>query len=505
MRVLSAQCGATSVAGRAVLKAIRILRLLIYPWALWSLSRWLAERAGGGARPLIRIALRACVFGLVGVPLIVVLSAELLVQGNTLLIGEFSDAYLRSDFDTGFAGPLRIPGSPYDVSGRAGSRDELLQVSATVGPPLARTENPDHAWLVRRHAPVLIQRIGSHPRWDIPVHIDFDGNADPRDNARNAADVRRLRPGIYGEVTAETTHEYYVSYSIYHIRDYDHPIRAMASAEAEHDNDNEGVMLRVTKSDMQVSEIMTWYHNRYFHCARRPDSQGSERVMARAHFESGTHPILFVQAMGHGVRCAQSIDLEEPRGLKIFRHRGAQPVTFPRLDASREVDLLYDIDSLDDWYRQSSGPFDSANMFEGTIEIGRTPSGERIRIGRFIAGEYAGNDSWARPKPMWSWDDAWDDLPIFVAHYFPSLAFRSHLGVETSSHYIEHRAAELSFGLSPQVLSRSIDVEVERSGEAKWSRSHFESDARQLRNAQFYRAAKALFKRYADYLFQALG
>lgn len=485
--------------------AARVLRFCCYPWTLWRLSCWLAHRARPQARRHTRLGLRVLVFSTVGLPLAVVLSAELIVQANTLLLGDHSDAYLRSDFETGFEGPLRIPGAARERSSAAVRDREMLLASATVSTPMARREDPVHAWLVRRHAPVLVQRVGAQPRWDIPVHIDFDGNSDPRDNVRNAANVEGLRPGIYGEVTAETTNEYYVSYSIYHIRDYDHPIRAMASADAEHDNDHEGVVLRVTKPDLRVSEIMTWYHNRYFHCARSPESRGSERIMARAHFEDGTHPILFVQAMGHGVRCAQSSDLVETRALKVFRHRDGQPATSPRLDATSEADLRYDIDSFDSWYAQAAGPFDAESMFAGQIDIGLTPLGEPLRIGRFIAGEYAGDDSWARPKPMWSWDDIWDELPVFVAHYFPSYAFRSHLGVDTSSHYLDHRAAELTFGLSPEALWQALDLEVERSDEVKWSSSHFGEDARRLRNAHVYRAAKALIKRYADYLFKSLG
>ncbi len=474
--------------------AAHVLGLCVYPRTFWRLSRWLAERLQPSASRRTHFALHALIFAFLGMPLTCVVSAELIVRGNTLLMGSHSDARLRSDFDTGFKGPLQLPGATRSESGTPPS---ILEE--------ARADDV-HAWLVRRHAPVLVQRVGDHPRWDIPVHIDFDGNDDPRDNVRSAKHMKELRPGIYGEVTAETENEYYLSYSIYHIRDYDHPVRVLASAKAEHDNDNEGVMMRVTKPELQVSEVMTWYHNRFFHCALNPDSHGSERVMARTHFENQSHPILFVQAMGHGVRCAQSVDLQKKDGLKIFRYRGEAEPTSPRLDTSNEFNLRYDIASLDSWYDQATGPFDENNMFEGLIRIGTLASGRPLEVGRYIAGNYSGKDGWARPKPMWSWDDAWDEIPIFVVHFFPSHAFRSHLGVATSSQYVEHRAAERSFGLSPGELWKALDLPTEaRDTKTKWENRNFHQVVHQVQRKHVYEAAKTLFKRYADYLFQALG
>ena len=477
--------------------AARALGFCLYPWTFWRLCRGLASWLRPSASRSEGLALHLLLFALIGAPLTLVLSAELIVRGNTFLLGSHSDARLRSDFDTGFEGPLRVPGTP--------PLNQSAEQTALSRPDDAQGDD-FHAWLVRRHAPVLVQRIGKHPRWDIPVLIDFDGNGDPRDNVRNAENLTKLRPGIYGEVTAETESEYYLSYSIYHIRDYDHPVRVLASAKAEHDNDNEGVMMRVTKPDLQVSEVMTWYHNRFFHCALASTSNGSERVMARTHFEEETHPILFVQAMGHGVRCAQSLDLEEKEGLKVFRYRGDAPSSSPRLDATSEFDLRYDIASLDVWYDQAAGPFDQSSMFEGRIRVGTLASGRPLEVGRYIAGRYAGEDSWARPKPMWSWDDAWDEIPIFIVHFFPSHAFRSHLGVATSSEYLKHRPAELSFGLSPEALWQSLDLPPEvRDARTKWKKRYFRTQVHRVRRQHIYDAAKTLIKRYADYLFQALG
>jgi len=476
---------------------LKFTGLLRYSFPSGSFGRFrvlLASRLRLSAVWKSSLALRALCFSCVGLPLTLLVATELVLQGNSLLLGGHSDSRLRSDFEAGFNGALELPGAP---TARGLSQS-----------PIPADREAIHAWLVLRHAPVVIQRVGRHPRWDIPVWIDLDGNEDPRDNVRNAERLARFEAGLYGEVTAETEDEHYLSYSVYHLRDYDHPIRALASAQAEHDNDHEGVMLRVSKQHLRVTEMMTWYHNRYFHCSRTPVSTGSERVMGKAHFEDETHPILYVQAMGHGVRCAQSIDLEDTRGLKIFRHRAGGEARRPKLDDSSEFDLHYEIDSFDRWYAQARGPFDEGNMFEGRIRLGFFPSGEAIEVGRFIAGAYSGEDSWARPKPAWSWDDAWDDVPIAAAHFFPSRTFRSHLGVETSTVYLEHRAVRLAFGISADALWRTLDTNVERREKkkwVKWKQSLFDSGRREVRRDHVYNAFWNVFKRYADRLFQGLG
>lgn len=480
----------------------RYLKILLFPWLIWDLCglpfaplRRLPALGGRLGRAVVAL-LRTSLFLGVGIPAIVVILGEVLISLNQLTLAEQSDFRLQSDFEAGFADPRAAltppgPATPTPLSPREGDAEDYYR------------------YLVELHAPVVLQKVSDHPEWDIPLFVDFDGNEDPRDNVEREPDFRPHHAGIYGEVTAVTTDSVYLTYSLYHVKDYDHPVREALSRWTYHDNDNEGFHVRVDRSDGRVVEVETWFHNRFLLFNHSGVSAGTEPVHGRIHLEAGTHPIIYAQPQGHGVRCAQLVDLPSlDRNLKILRFRGGRPPVLVSTDDRVQVDGTYDLRNFDRWYAQALDPVGSegrgSGLFEEEIPLGTWPDGRPIVIGRFIAGRDYMVGSWSRPKPMWSWDDGWDNLPVFYWHFLPHLSFVSHGGSQLSGRYLFNRPFERTFGMPLEEVAPFLRPEAARRGGQKWE--GFEQTHAGTINRRAYRIAiKRKVAAYVNYLFHALG
>jgi len=309
-------------------------------------------------------------------------------------------------------------------------------------------------------------------------------------------------------LTAETEDSYYLTYSLYHLKDYDHPIREMMTHWSYHDNDNEGFHIRVDKASLKVVEVETWFHNRFLLFNQTGMSTGSEPVHGKIHVEGNTHVIVYVQPQGHGVRCAQWIDNESiVPNTKTMRYQGNRVATPMRADRMVQHNVTYTLGNFDAWYQKALGPFGhdgkGTSMFEETIELGINPDGTAIRIGRFIAGRDYAKGSWSRPKPMWSWDDGWDGIPIFIWHFYPSLSFESHSGANLSHHYLYNRPIEKVFSKSPEQLFKCLSLEIEHRNELKWA--PLQDQGKPIGRNDYWLAARHRAIQYVNYLFHALG
>ena len=441
----------------------------------------------------LALGLHAVLYLGLGVPLTIFVGGEILISANEWLIGEQADYRLQSDFEAGRTNVrLELPGP------RSYTPSSVVRASTEAY----------RRYLVELFAPVIVQKIAHHPEWDIPLRLDFDGNGDPRDNVRNELRFRPHTAAIHGELTAETEDSFYLTYSLYHVKDYNHPLRELLTDWTFHDNDNEGLMVRVEKRTMEVVELETWFHNRFLLYNRTGVSTGTEPIHGKIHLEDETHVLIYSQPQGHGVRGFQAIDggsLEH--NVKILRYRGDRPVVPIRADRSVQLDGTYDLASFDDWYAQALGPFGEdgkgETLFEGFIPLGRLANGLELRIGRFIAGYDYSKVGWSRPKPPWSWDDGWDRIPIFVWHFLPSYAFASHGGSRLSHRYLYNRPLDKTFGARSAEVARGLDLGVEfRPGE-KWA--GLEERGGNFAHGTYWRAFQALLKAYVNYLFHALG
>ena len=476
-----------------------VLRIVFYPWLIWDLvaagPRWLRRRFARepGPRRRLLAALHTALYACVGFPATVFLTGEIAISANERLIGEQADYRLQSDLAAGTTARAPVlPGPP------------------TPSPaPVPRGEG--EAWrqhLVERFAPVIVQKLAHHPEWDVPLAIDFDGNDDPRDNVRNEPRYRPHHAAMYGELTAETADSYYLTYSLYHARDYDHPLREWLTDWTYHDGDNEGLMIRVDRETLEVVQVETWFHNRFLLYDVSGTSRGTEPVHGAIHLEAGSRLIVYSQPQGHGVRAFQVLDEDAlARDVKILRWRGGREPVPVRADRSVQVDATYELVSFDPWYEQALGPFGSRGqgegMFEDAIPLGIRPDGRPLEIGRYIAGWDYSKMGWSRPKPPWSWDDGWDQIPIFVWHFFPSYAFASHSGRTLSHEYLHSRPVERTFGITAAELLPLLRLSVVFREGDKWGdlASHGET----IGHHTYWQACQHMLKLYLNYLWRGLG
>ncbi len=467
--------------------------------SLWAAGRRIARRFG-------------LIVGTgIGLLLVLAVAIEILMVVNARVVGEI-DFSLRSDWDgAGLSARLDLP-----QSGGIPARPEPDPADTAAW----------RSWLVERHAPVIVQLVGHHPEWDLPVAIDFDGNEDPRDNPDNAARDYPEHATVYGELTAVTEDSYYLTYSLYHLRDYDHPVREVIVRTAHHDGDNEGLHLRVDRASLEVKAAETWFHNRFVLCDRVGESSGTDPVHGVLHLE-GTHPVVYAQDLGHGVRCAQSRDTADLARSKVFRPALGRPLTPLRPDRSPEPDLTYALDDFDRWYvRAANDPAetDSATLFVGQITLSPVDAEVPTTAVQYIAGRDREDIShWSRPKPMWGWDDIWDGIPVAVWHFLPSYSFATRSGEELSHRYLYNRPAERLYGLTGDELAERIDwdpgsaaarirtADTERSkwqnfdaGLTEMERKHYWWAAEQL-VVNVSSSARRLFNRYVTRVFSNLG
>lgn len=473
-----------------------LLRILVYPWFFFFLVGRVAapvkrSRAWRWSRSLrwTTRGMEVLLIVLVALPATVLVTGELLITANEMVIAEQADYRLQSDFEVGYADArLEVPGP------RTPGLDPV--------PPDAGEAY--YTYLTELYAPVFLQKMSHRPAWDVPLLMDYDGNLDPRDNVDNAEGLVAFRAGVYGEVTGITEDSIYLTYSLYHIKDYDHPIRERISRWTYHDNDNEGLHIRVDRSTGQVAEVETWFHNRFLLFNHTGVSTGTEPVHGRIHTEDETHIIVYAQPQGHGVRCAQVVDGDSLRqNVKVLRFRGDRPVKPVLPDHTVQVDGTYELGNFDSWYEQALGPFGSqgrgTSIFEQTINLGP----DLPAIGRFIAGRDYDVNSWSRPKPMWSWDDGWDSIPILVWHFFPDASFRSHGGSELSADYVYNRPSERVFGLPADEVRSRLRLRLEMRGGEKWE--DLQGRGGELEHRVYWQALIHSLKGYVNYLFHALG
>ena len=85
--------------------------------------------------------------------------------------------------------------------------------------------------LIQQYAPVWFQEVGYKPLYDFLTRFDFDGDKDTSNNVPHAM-ITPLSAAIYGGVIAETEDSYYLFYGVYHVADYDKPLREFFFASA---------------------------------------------------------------------------------------------------------------------------------------------------------------------------------------------------------------------------------------------------------------------------------
>ena len=342
--------------------------------------------------------------------------------------------------------------------------------------------------LLQTYSPIFVQEIGPKPLYDAITRFDFDGNKSGYDNVRNVG-VFPLPATVYGEVVAETNDSYFLFYGVYHPRDYDTPLREFFFKSASHDNDFEGLMFAVDKKSGGIVALETWYHSKFLQFAPTPDFGRTQTIDGKLHVDDTTHPLIFVQCRGHGVRALQKIDEELMKQISFKIYRLGQTATDVKTAPTIFID--YTLMTMADFFAFANGPFDAHSMFSAPqdFEIGKRP------IGKYLSGNFKGDSSMARPKPPWSWTDKFDTLRPGAWFFHPAFVFGLHFQHPFSKDYL--------YNLPLEKLLQTDQATLD-----EWALQPTASYFDDVPKSPFHRPMKALrtfLYNIADYLFYYLG
>ena len=343
--------------------------------------------------------------------------------------------------------------------------------------------------LVQRYSPVFVQELSHQPWHDLITAFDFDGNATGEDNLENAS--RYALPAVvYGDLVAETEDSCFLFYGVYHLRDYDKPLRELFFPSAAHDNDFEGLMLLVDKVSGDVVVMETWFHSMFLQFAGTPAMGKTQTVDGKLHVEDETHPLVYVQALGHGVRGLQKIDEDVVRARPHLVYRWGAARTETQTPALRFAS--YEIVSMDRFVAFSRGPFGADGMLAEPADfgIGGAP------LGLYLSGRFRGDSSWARPKPPWRWTDKFDPWRPGAWFFHPAYVLLKHFDLPgRRSVYWSNLANDAMLGAT----QADLDGWAEKRGTPFFGRS-----TRGVFYTPMKRLRKSLF-RLTEWLFYWLG
>jgi hypothetical protein len=246
---------------------------------------------------------------------------------------------------TGSAGP----GGP---TAPAAKRSSPSTNAEPAPPPVERWEDVDRA-IAAFFAPTFYQGVIGRERFDYITNFDFDGDWQGDNNWRNASDPRYpMKAFVYYAVTETPTH-YFIHYAAFHPRDWkggEKTGRILSTTVHEsatiggtikargvlddivfsHENDLEGCLVVAAKhgpgyETARVVLVETMAHNRYLRFSPEADA-----LPARALRLDEQHPLLYVEAQGHGIEAfhgqsgTEDVEGEESTGADASIHEKAR-------------------------------------------------------------------------------------------------------------------------------------------------------------------------------------
>jgi hypothetical protein len=190
----------------------------------------------------------------------------------------------------GMAGEISI-----DVDASAPSTRQPELFTFNEEPP----SNDPYFPLVEHYAPFIAQETWFTPAADFLSRFDYDGDFHGDNNWDNLG-KGSSQAYVYYAVMETSTH-WFLQYNFYHPRDYS-DVCALGSC---HENDNEGMILAVRKDGtpfgkLEVMESLA--HNLLFsYVSNDRIEAGAQNLDGVLALHEGSHPIIFIEAGGHGV------------------------------------------------------------------------------------------------------------------------------------------------------------------------------------------------------------
>lgn len=263
--------------------------------------------------------------------------------------------------------------------------------------------------LVENYAPFIAQETWFEPKADYLARFDYDGNWQGADNWENL-DSGSSKAFVYYAVMETETH-WFLIYNFFHPRDYS-DFCAVGSC---HENDNEGLILTVRKTGEKFGKLEvleTLAHNNVYSFTNDSSiKKGAHDIDGKVEFYKEKHPIIFIEAGGHGVFAsssrsslfsAEKMDFKQNTGVTYVYNEKAES---PKSPNDRNVGYAL-LPIYDEWWKKGNQETNRSNeTFEKFYVY--EPFGNRPRASApFISGAFHGRTaSENMAKPFWSWYD----------------------------------------------------------------------------------------------------
>ncbi|OGQ92302.1 MAG: hypothetical protein A2284_16870 [Deltaproteobacteria bacterium RIFOXYA12_FULL_61_11] len=248
--------------------------------------------------------------------------------------------------------------------------------------------------LAEHYSPVLYQGIGHHPRADFIATFDYDGDDSSANNWENL-EQGTLEAALYYSVIESETH-WFLTYLVFHPRDYSRVCLPVVC----HENDLEGIKITVAKDGSEFGSLRLMETIAHFEILAyaAPTGSAKSRVGFKGSIllETG-HPVVFVEAQGHGIYGMDAKRQAACRGTCLVYRQARGEAVEPSWPADRSAgyELRPIYDAL--WQvlvEQETGTF--ANFFTFVNPL----SGAT----KVLPGSLSG-DNWGKDKANlpWAW------------------------------------------------------------------------------------------------------
>lgn len=269
----------------------------------------------------------------------------------------------------------------------------------------AGADNNRHRKLAEYWAPFIAQESWWQPKADVPTRFDYDGDWNGDNNWDNL-DAGTSQAYVYYAAVETGTH-WFLHYNFFHPRDYSDNCIAGTC----HENDNEGVILAVRKGEgefgtLEVMETLA-HNNVYSYTNETRLRKGAHDIDGKIDFHDGHHPIVFLEAGGHGALGAASSNSTYSPSRGDFRTGSGMTFVYKgaaeRPAHGNDRNVGYDLLPIEEtwWARtqqQGAKTFDSPYVYE---PFGNRPGGGRRYMGAFLGRKHGAN----KAKPFWGWHD----------------------------------------------------------------------------------------------------
>lgn len=263
--------------------------------------------------------------------------------------------------------------------------------------------------LVENYAPFVAQETWFEPKADYLARFDYDGNWKGNDNWENLQ-IGSSKAFVYYAVMETETH-WFLIYNFFHPRDYSD----FCVAASCHENDNEGLIMTIRKDvtkfgKLEVMETLA-HNNVYSFTNNSAIKKGIHDIDGKVEFYENTHPIIFIEAGGHGIYSSDSksslfdkakMDFKQNTGITyIYKQKAENPSYANDRNIGYALLPIYD-----EWWtkgnqenNQATETFDDFYVYE--------PFGNRPRANsKYISGAFHGETAAKnQAKPFWAWFD----------------------------------------------------------------------------------------------------